>query len=79
MCIERTPSKKLAFYKIKIHSRKAMLMINKKWSGLLGIVVGGIWFVHNLQHFSEQGFVAIGMPLLIAVVGVIYFIRGQKQ
>jgi len=54
-------------------------MMHKKWSGLLGMVIGGIWFVHNLQYFDAQGFVAIAMPLLITVVGVIYFIKGQKQ
>jgi hypothetical protein len=50
-------------------------MSGKRISGLAGIVVGGIWFVHNLQFFKAQGFVAIGMPLIILVAGVVYFFR----
>ena len=54
-------------------------MSGKRVSGLLGMVVGGIWFVHNLQFFKEQGFVAIGMPLVIFVAGVVYFSRGKAE
>ncbi|MEL7187599.1 MAG: hypothetical protein AAFN50_14385, partial [Pseudomonadota bacterium] len=54
-------------------------MNRKKTSGLVGIVVGGIWLANNFQHFDEQGFVAIGMPILILVAGVAYFISGMKS
>ena len=54
-------------------------MNKKAGSGLLGIVVGGIWFANNYQHFEEQGFVAIGMPLILVVVGAIYLVLGLKE
>lgn len=53
-------------------------MWSKKTSGLIGMVVGGIWFAANLRHFSEQGFVAIALPLIIFVLGVIYFRGGSN-
>ena len=37
-------------------------MNRKKTSGLVGIIVGGVWLVNNFKHFEEQGIVAIGMP-----------------
>lgn len=48
-------------------------MWNKKTSGLIGMVVGGIWFIANLRHFDEQGLVAIGMPLIIFSLGLYCF------
>jgi hypothetical protein len=54
-------------------------MSGKRISGLVGMVVGVIWLVHNLPFFKEQGFVAIGMPLVIFVAGVVYFVRGGAQ
>lgn len=48
-------------------------MWGKKASGLIGIVIGSIWLVVNLQHVSNQGFVAIGMPLILLILGIIYF------
>ncbi len=48
-------------------------------SGLVGIVVGGAWLANNYKYYNEQGFVAIGMPLVILVVGLIYFIGGLKK
>ncbi|MDJ0793078.1 MAG: hypothetical protein QNI98_02455 [Woeseiaceae bacterium] len=54
-------------------------MNKKKASGLVGIIVGGIWLANNYKHFDEQGFVAIGMPLLILVAGVVYFVSGTKS
>lgn len=54
-------------------------MNRKKVSGLLGIIVGGIWLANNIKYFDEQGFVAIGMPVLILAVGVVYFIAGKKS
>ena len=54
-------------------------MSGKRISGLVGMVVGCIWFVHNLPFFKEQGFVAIGMPLVIFVAGLIYFFRGSAS
>lgn len=54
-------------------------MSGKQISGLLGIVVGGIWLLVNLRHVAAQGFVAIGMPLLITVLGIVYFIKGRSE
>lgn len=54
-------------------------MWSKKTSGLIGMVVGGVWFSVNLRHFSEQGFVAIAMPAIIFVLGLIYFRKGSND
>ncbi|WP_162932644.1 hypothetical protein [Solimonas sp. K1W22B-7] len=54
-------------------------MWSKKTSGLIGIVVGGAWFLANLRHVGEQGFVAIGMPLLILGLGIVYFRKGNDD
>lgn len=54
-------------------------MWSKKTSGIIGIVVGGVWLLANLRHFSEQGFVAIGMPLAILILGLIYFFKDQNE
>jgi len=54
-------------------------MSGKRWSGLLGIVVGGGWLLNNLKYYEQQGFVAIGMPTIILVLGLIYFIRGSES
>jgi hypothetical protein len=56
-----------------------MPMNKKKASGLVGIVVGGVWLASNFQHFDEQGIVAIGMPLLILIAGIAYFVSGMKS
>ena len=53
-----------------------MRMWSKKTSGLIGMTVGSIWFLMNVRHFSEQGFVAVGMPIIIIVLGFIYFRKG---
>lgn len=56
------------------------ITVNQKMtSGLVGMIFGGAWLLHNLQYFQQQGFVAIGMPLIITVLGVIYFVSGRKQ
>lgn len=52
-------------------------MGSKKTSGLIGMAVGGVWFLTNVRHFGEQGFVAIGLPVIILVLGVIYFRKGN--
>ena len=54
-------------------------MWSKKTSGLIVIIVGGIWLLMNFRHVSEQGFVAIGMPLIITVLGIVYFIKGNSE
>ena len=54
-------------------------MWSKKTSGLIGIVVGGSWLLWNLRYFKEQGFVAIGMPLIILVLGLVYFSKGGEE
>ena len=54
-------------------------MWSKKTSGLIGMVVGGIWLLANVRHFSEQGFVAVGMPVIIFVLGLIYFRKGSAE
>jgi len=63
--------------KLLIYQRRCR-MSRKSLSGLLGIVVGVLWFLLNLRHVSEQGFVAIGMPLIILVLGVIYLQKGKS-
>jgi hypothetical protein len=52
-------------------------MSRKRISGLIGIVVGGAWFAYNLQYFSQQGFVAIALPLIILALGLVYFFGGK--
>ena len=54
-------------------------MSKKGWSGLLGIIFGSGWLLNNFKYFDEQGFVAIGMPLIIIVVGAIYLVQGLKK
>jgi hypothetical protein len=54
-------------------------MYGKRVSGLIGIVVGGAWLAWNMQYFKQQGFVAIGMPLLILVLGLFYFFGTGKS
>ena len=54
-------------------------MSKKRISGLIGIVVGGVWLMFNFKHFESQGFVAIGLPLLLLVLGIVYFIRGKNE
>lgn len=54
-------------------------MNRKMTSGLIGMIIGGGWLLNNLRYFQQQGFVAIGMPLIITVLGVIYFVNGKKQ
>ncbi len=54
-------------------------MNRKSISGLLGIVVGGAWLFNNMQYYDEQGFTAIGMPLIIATAGLVYFVLGLKK
>ena len=54
-------------------------MSRKRVSGIVGIVVGSVWLALNFRHFEQQGFVAIGMPLLILVVGIVYFVRGKNE
>ncbi len=64
------------------HSPQAkpkVFMWSKKTSGLIGMVVGGIWFLANVRHFSEQGFVAIALPVIIFALGVIYFRNGGNE
>ena len=53
-------------------------MNSKIISGLIGIVVGGLWLSKNYQFFDEQGFAAIGMPSIILVLGIVYFVKGLK-
>ncbi|WP_303747635.1 hypothetical protein [Stenotrophomonas pigmentata] len=54
-------------------------MSGKKISGLIGMVVGAAWFAVNVRHFNEDGFVAIGMPLIIFVLGLVHFIKARSQ
>ena len=56
-----------------------MNMSRKRTSGLIGMGVGGLWFLNGLRYFHDQGFVAIGMPLLLLGLGVVYFILGGKE
>jgi hypothetical protein len=54
-------------------------MWNKKTSGLIGMVIGGGLLIANFRHFSEQGFVAIGMPLILIVAGAVYFFNNRNE
>lgn len=54
-------------------------MNRKTQAGIAGMAVGGLWLLANLRHFQAQGFVAIGMPLVILVLGGIYFALGRKE
>ena len=54
-------------------------MNRKTQAGIAGMAVGGVWLLANLRHFQEQGFVAIGMPLILLVLGGIYFARGRTE
>lgn len=54
-------------------------MWSKKVSGLIGMFVGGIWFIANLRNFADQGFVAIGMPLIIFSLGAIYYFKNKGE
>jgi hypothetical protein len=49
----------------------------KKLSGFLGMMVGGAWLLANFKHFEAQGFVAIGMPLVILILGGIFFLKSD--
>ena len=51
-------------------------MNKTKIGGLIGIVVGGAWFANNYQYFDEQGVTAIGMPAILLILGIVYFIKG---
>lgn len=51
--------------------------MNKKVvSGLIGVAVGGAWLANNFQYFDQQGFTAIGMPLIIFCLGGFYLVKG---
>ena len=52
-------------------------MNRKRVSGLIGIVVGGLWLANNARYFHDQGFVAIGLPLIIFVLGLVYFFSAR--
>ena len=54
-------------------------MNSKIVSGLAGIIIGGIWLAMNFKHVETQGFVAIGMPIVIIVLGAIYLVIGLKK
>jgi hypothetical protein len=54
-------------------------MWSKKTSGIIGMAVGALWFLVNVQHFKEQGFVAIGLPIVIFVLGVVYYRKGSAE
>ena len=45
-------------------------------SGLIGIVVGGAWLANNFQYFDQQGFTAIGLPLIMLGLGGFYLVKG---
>lgn len=58
---------------------QGVVMNRKRIGGLVGIVLGGAWLANNIQYFDEQGLVAVGMPLLILIVGIVFFIQGRKS
>ena len=55
------------------------LMNRNTIGGLLGLIVGGVWLANNYQYFDEQGFVAIGMPLILMVAGIVYLVLGINR
>ena len=53
--------------------------MNKKiFIGLIGLIVGGLWLANNYRYFDEQGVLAIGMPLVITLLGLNYLIKGLR-
>ena len=46
--------------------------------GMVGVILGGVWLFANLPHYSDQGIVAIGMPLLILGLGASQLVRGLR-
>ena len=64
---------------INFKKQKGFHMWSKKTSGLIGIIIGSIWLLMNFRHVAEQGFVAIGMPLVITVLGIVYFFKGSNE
>lgn len=54
-------------------------MWSKKTSGIIGMIVGGVWFLVNVRHVSDQGFVAVGLPIIIFIFGLIYFRKGSAD
>lgn len=42
------------------------------------MLAGGFWLVLNMDDFQEQGFIAIAIPLIIAVLGAIYFFKEEE-
>jgi uncharacterized membrane protein YccC len=53
-------------------------MRSKKISGVIGMVLGAVWFAMNMQHFDQQGYVAVGMPVFLFALGV-YFYRHEDK
>jgi hypothetical protein len=39
----------------------------------------GIWLLFNFRHFASQASSSIGMPLLVLVLGIVYFVRGKSD
>lgn len=54
-------------------------MNRRRISGLVGMVVGGIWLLVNLRHVKDQGLVAIGLPLVFIALGVWHWVRGRDE
>lgn len=54
-------------------------MWRKKTSGLIGMVLGVLWLLHNLRHFETQGHVAVTMPIILFALGVFYYRQGSKD
>jgi hypothetical protein len=73
------PSRAAAGNRPPIRSAKGDRMNRKRISGLVGIVFGGAWLANNFRYFHDEGFVAIGMPLIIFVLGIVYFFTGRDS
>lgn len=54
-------------------------MWTQKTSGLIGMIVGGAWFLANVRYVSEQGIVAIAMPIILFALGWVYFRKQQHD
>jgi len=53
-------------------------MKNKIVGGAIALIVGGFWAMNGYQGFDMAGIRAIGIPLLIALVGFNLLYKGVR-
>lgn len=54
-------------------------MNKRRMTGMVAMVVGGLWLLMNLRHVQSQGLVAVGMPLVFIALGVWHWRRGRDD